>query len=94
MQVIGQGLQSEGLGSPFTVRGLLSTTSAVTVLTDSTSYILCVAAQDTTSYKNVQQQVQVLPFVTLDVTPPSITPVLNSIKCDRYKSCTAPVIVP
>ena len=90
MQIIRQGTQTEGLGSPLTVRGLLPTLGAVMLLSDSTSYVLCVAAQDTTTFRNVQREVKVLPFTTKDVTPPRITAVLDSVACDRYEPSRMP----
>ena len=50
---------------------------------DNTDYLLCVAAEDTTTYHNRQPVGLAMPFSILDVTPPNIT-TSGNVTCDRY----------
>ncbi len=56
---------------------------------DNSDYLLCLAAEDTTSFKNRQAVVLSVPFSTPDITPPVVLTAIvagtdGDASCDRY----------
>lgn len=68
-------------------------------LQDNSKYLLCLAAEDTTSFRNRQAAALSLAFSTLDVTPPVLVAAVvagtdGSVTCDRCVADVRRVITP
>ncbi|GAX72759.1 hypothetical protein CEUSTIGMA_g215.t1 [Chlamydomonas eustigma] len=81
------------VGKPFLFSSLSRVTTTINKLQDASNYTLCIAAQDTTTFKNKQLVPLQLFFSTPDVTPPVLHVIIvagtdGNVTCDRLSSYT------